>query len=65
MKLSELIAELTTIEQEHGDVLVIMSSDSEGNNYSEEAWVDVGFFNEEGFFSDEVEGTVPCVCFWP
>lgn len=76
--LSEVIADLQDLFQEHGDRVVIMSQDSEGNGFSpysntyslgryapEQPWW--GEFQDEDSTDEPWEGddVVPAVVLWP
>jgi len=68
MNISELISKLSKIEKENGDIIVVLSSDGEGNSFSPVDSFSVGCYEEEttwcGEFSQEDEN-INAVVIWP
>ena len=71
MTVKELIEQLKNLD---GDVLVVMSSDSEGNNFSPTAEAEASHYTAETTYSGqchhpddvpECPNAKPCVCLWP
>jgi hypothetical protein len=62
MKIKQLITKLKAIEKRYGDIPVILSSDEEGNSYSniDEEW-SFGAIND----GEDNEGPVIGICIYP
>jgi len=71
MRISELIARLKDIQDEDGDVLVVVSSDPEGNSFNALDETEGGrFYDEEDrelYDADDApaRGVVKVVVLWP
>ena len=76
MTLSDLIVQLQELEKDHGDHVVLMSMDPEGNGFHglPESFLSVGFAVGDGHYfeyHEEEEGeelhpdAKPCICIWP
>ena len=76
MKVSELKKILENLDD---DALVVSSSDSEGNSFSEVHTVEIGVYDagefgygeltdemkEMGYTEEDIREGDPCVCIWP
>lgn len=55
MTISELIAKLTSVQAEHGDLIVALSSDDEGNSFHKVGDFSCGSVNSYGDYTDAAD----------